>query len=589
MPRFLRRPRTANVFFAYLKPHQRIGWRGALHRVLTRLGPTWRSAPVRRLVQSACLVLFLYAFFHVCWPYSSPFSSTTLSDKEWFPAEGFLWMDPLSGISTALAGRTLHWPTLRWTAGILLFCLLVPRAFCGHLCPLGTLIDLFDWLVGRRFRRLHLGPRDPTRATAWWVHIKYYLLVVVLAAALFGVLLAGFVSAIPVLTRALLFSGGRLQVAVMKGASHLLPVDWTFHLSMVLFAGIFLAGLLGKRFWCRYLCPTGALFSVLHVFRVGQRTVTERCTGCGKCVDVCPFDAVGEDFTTRAGDCAWCQSCGGVCPAQAVQFVTRWNKPPRADAEAPGRLEGIGTGSRPRERAPVRRPPLSRRGFVAASLFGIAAGATRLTGRHGPIAEGPRPIRPPGSVGEEEFLGLCIRCGECFKVCPGPVLHPAGLEYGFESLWTPVARLEHAGCHQDCNFCTQVCPTGAISPLDIAVKRRTRMGLARIDSAACLPHRKDQLRQDCDLCYVECRRAGYDAIEMREIRIELTPPPPEGMFSEMELEAMSRIRIPVVKAEACVGCGICQYRCHTRYVIQEQSLPTSAIVVTPETECPPAE
>ena len=74
---------------------------------------------------------------------------------------------------------------------------------------------------------------------------------------------------------------------------------------------------------------------------------------------------------------------------------------------------------------------------------------------------------------------------------------------------------------------------------------------------------------------------------MREIQIELDPPPPEGMFSELELSEMSRIRAPFVKSEACVGCGICQYRCHTRYVIQEQVLGHSAIrvfVVAPAPE-----
>jgi NAD-dependent dihydropyrimidine dehydrogenase PreA subunit len=186
-------------------------------------------------------------------------------------------------------------------------------------------------------------------------------------------------------------------------------------------------------------------------------------------------------------------------------------------------------------------------------------------------------------VPEELFLDLCIRCGQCFKVCPGPVLHPAGVEHGWESLWTPVVRPDHAGCHQDCNFCTQVCPTGAIQPLDIAVKRKVHMGLARVDTNTCLPLRAAN-RRDCDLCYFECQRAGYHAIEMREIEIELDPPPPEGMFSELELHEMSRIRAPFVEADACVGCGICQYRCHMTHVVQQQELARSAIIVVAENE-----
>ena len=80
------------------------------------------------------------------------------------------------------------------------------------------------------------------------------------------------------------------------------------------------------------------------------------------------------------------------------------------------------------------------------------------------------------------------------------------------------------------------------------------------------------------------RQAGYDAIEMQEIRIELVPPPPEGMFSDVELDAMSRIRVPVVKTDACVGCGICQYRCQTRRARQDGLLEQSAITVRAENE-----
>jgi len=119
----------------------------------------------------------------------------------------------------------------------------------------------------------------------------------------------------------------------------------------------------------------------------------------------------------------------------------------------------------------------------------------------------------------------------------------------------------------------------------MAVKRRVHMGLARVDTNTCLPFRKED-RRDCDVCYVECKQAGYHAIEMKEIAIKLDPPPPEGMFSEMELLEMTRIQAPFVNADACVGCGICQYRCHTRYVVQQRMLARSAIRVFAETRLP---
>ncbi len=63
------------------------------------------------------------------------------------PAELLLVIDPLVSISTAIAARTWVW-SLVFAATILLVCLVIPRGFCGYVCPLGTLIDLFDWLRG---------------------------------------------------------------------------------------------------------------------------------------------------------------------------------------------------------------------------------------------------------------------------------------------------------------------------------------------------------------------------------------------------------------------------------------------------------
>jgi ferredoxin len=566
------RSRTANIFFGFLKKSRRTGWRGRAWRWLEKAGPITRSSPARRGIQIVCLLIFLDAFFRVCWPYAERFSSTTFSDKETLPVESFLLIDPLVGLSTALAGKVLNWATLWWMLGILAFCIVIPRAFCGYFCPLGTLIDAFDWLIGRHFKKWHVedNPTDLKKPRGW-VHFKYYLLAGVLITSLCGVLTSGFVSAIPILTRGLLFTGGRGQIAAMKGTNHLAPAGPMFYVSLGLFAAVFLLSLKGRRFWCRYVCPSGAMLSVFNFFRVGERKVETSCINCNKCVEACPFDAINEDFTTRNNDCTYCQSCGGVCPTDAIKFVTRWN----------------GIELKLDNDPPVQPRPVSRRGFVAAGVLGAAAAAVTKAAQATGLAgnkEGPRPLRPPGSVPESEFLDLCIRCGECFKVCPGPVLHPAGLEHGFESLWTPVAVPEHAGCHQDCNFCTQVCPTGAIQPLDLLVKRETHMGLAKVNTQTCLPFREDG-REDCDLCYQECTQAGYDAIEMRpiDLPVDRTELEMQG-FSDFEIDEMATILAPHVLADRCVGCGICTYRCHTKYVVQDGRLEENAIPVFAENE-----
>ena len=564
MSRGFRRRWRVNLFVSFRKRSERDGWRGRVYEFLERLAPVTRSSPIRRGIQLGCLLGFLYAFFCVCWPYAETFNEATFSNKESFKVELFLLIDPLVGLSTALAGRFVNSATLWWTAAILAACLFVPRGFCGYVCPLGTLIDGFDWLIGRHFRRWHVRNES---ARGWWVHVKYYLLAAVLVSSLCGVLLSGFVAAIPVVTRGMMFTAARLQLLIMKGSGHLAPVGWTFWLSIGLFAAVFFLGLLGRRFWCRCLCPSGALFSVANLLRIGERKVEPTCIRCRRCTEICPFDAIQEDYATRTADCTFCQTCGGVCPPGAIQFTSRF---PANEGQPGGELS-----------VPPR--PLSRRAFVATATAAAGTAALFRLPASASGSDAPRPLRPPGSVPEELFLDLCIRCGQCFKVCPGPVLHAAGLEYGWESLWTPVVRPDHAGCHQDCNFCTLVCPTGAIQPLDIAVKRRVHMGLARVDTETCLPFRSAD-RRECDVCYVECRQAGYDAIELREVEIKLDPPPPEGMFSELELREMTHIRAPFVNAAACVGCGICQYRCHTLYVVQQRILDRSAVRVVAQND-----
>ena len=71
---------------------------------------------------------------------------------------------------------------------------------------------------------------------------------------------------------------------------------------------------------------------------------------------------------------------------------------------------------------------------------------------------------------------------------------------------------------------------------------------------------------------------GYRAIEMRPIQLA-TGPIPEGTFSPEQIEQMGRILAPFVKADACVGCGLCEYRCHSAWVSRKKLLKRSAVVV----------
>ena len=555
--------------------------RGLVRRLLRRVGPTWLSAPVRRVVQGVCFLAFLWLFFFVCWPYtarpggvwkgwipreidartgkttlvsegpsppalvrgaivhavdegagdpaagrvgaflvtgaatheltlepsepwpaprleqlalsSGPWGlheadparwpshhADNLAAKERLAAESFLIIDPLVSLSTALAARSWVW-SLAAAGAILAVCVLIPRGFCGYLCPLGTLIDLFDASIGRRVTRFRVAD------DGWWVHLKYYLLLGSMIAAACGVLVTGFVAAIPVLTRGMLFLGAPVQTGLFRGWHQVPPLNPGHFVSIALFLGVLGLGFLKPRFWCKYVCPSGAVFSLGNLLRLSERKVESSCIKCNKCVEICPFDAIKPDFTTRTTDCTLCQTCAGVCPTHAIKFA----------AEHSGNHFELKLEDDP----PTHETPIGRRGVPFQRPSGFRqrrsgesepVAPRKLPGRkpRRPRTPWQRPVRPTGEASPNaNSLRMCLRCGEwLFKACPNDVLQPLGFAQGLEGLWTPYVNADWAGCESSCNACTQVCPTGAIRALPLEEKKAARMGLAIVNERTCLPH-----------------------------------------------------------------------------------------------------
>jgi len=528
-----------NLFIAQSKHNARLG---VGRRLLRVLGPSWASAPVRRGIQTLSLAAFLALLLYVSMPAGGARTADELAARERVEAESFLRLDPLVAVAAAVAGRS--WvPALIWVAVLLGVCLVLPRMFCGYVCPMGTMIDLFDWAIGGRLKFLHL------RRRGWWVHLRFVLLGAVLLAAACGWLVAGYVAAIPVVTRGLAFAIGPLRSA-MAGTPR--PGTWSLEhgLGVGVLAAVLVLGVLGGRFWCRCVCPSGAMLSVWSLLRLTGRHVTSACVSCGNCRKACSFDAIKDDYSTRATACTFCQDCGGVCPVGAIEFT--------------GRLAG--PDEKPASGVPASGPVLTRRvvlaGGLSAAAVGLGAG-TRLLWR-GP---GAKVIRPPGALGEDRFLDTCVRCGQCIHACPTGLLGPVGPSGGLTGLWTPRARTELAACDPTCNVCGQVCPTGAIRPLPLSEKCEVKMGLATVDRAACLSWRGE----GCGLCVITCREAGYQAL-VEDVELDEMGMPIEGAAPA-----------PVVLPDRCVGCGLCQQTCRKENVQARKLLTAEAIKVQPLT------
>jgi ferredoxin-type protein NapF len=186
--------------------------------------------------------------------------------------------------------------------------------------------------------------------------------------------------------------------------------------------------------------------------------------------------------------------------------------------------------------------PILRRTVLGMGFGGLAAvGLVRVA------AARPRPLRPPGAAGEDALSGLCVRCGNCARVCPSRIIHPDLGRLGAESFLTPSIRFDDAYCLETCVRCTRVCPSGALGPLSPQEKRSVAIGLPRVDMSLCLLGED----RECAICRTHC---PYDAIRI--------------VFSEIDY-----LCVPQVDPCRCNGCGACQVMCPTR--------PVKAIVVYP--------
>ena len=398
----------------------------------------------------------------------------------------------------------------------------------------------------------------------WWVHIKYYLLAGVLVCSLFGVLVSGYRRGDSGRSRAACcFCSIRCRAAYARGWHKVPPLNaGHFALDRDCSSRVLGLGFFKPRFWCKYVCPSGAVFSLGNLFRVtraqGRRHAASTATSASRSARSTP----SSPTSPRAPPIA-------RCARRAAASARR----------RPSSLSSAGTASSSRSRTIRRR---TRRRSAAAAFLSLAAGsaaavvgaagATPATKLFGAELDDPNAVAARAAAGQrcrsKSFLQMCIRCGECFKACPNNVLQPLGFQQGLEGLWTPHVVADWAGCESSCNACGQVCPTGAIRGLPLEEKKVARMGLAIVNPQTCLPFAG---REACQLCVDECAGAGYHAIEFTRVGTEVDADgnPIEG----------TGFLAPVVLADKCVGCGLCQTRCYGINVAAKHLLPQSAIII----------
>jgi len=484
----------------------------------------WQRA--RQIVQILSLLLFVYLVV-----------ATARRGNALLPGDLFLRFDPLVALAAQLAGRQF---LLRLAPAIVTFGLVfvAGRLWCGWVCPLGTTLD---YVTPQRKRRQADEPPVSLRS------IKYIVLLTVLFAALFGNLTLMFLDPITIIGRTIITSilpalnyavtatetalypvgplQGPLELVEKLFRGNVLAVNQPFFQLNVLLAtilvGIVALNWLAPRFWCRYLCPLGALLALPAHLAFWRAQPVGICTHCAVCVRTCPTGAISAktDIQVDARECVMCMDCQVNCPERAIVFA----------------------GGSSLDVAHVYDP--SRR----QALVALAIGASSVALLHSEPAarrDSPWLLRPPGAR-DTAFLSRCIRCGACVKVCPTGALQPATTALGLEGPLTPVLVPRLGYCDYSCNACGQVCPTGAIPLLTLVEKRSRVIGVAYIDKNRCLPWADNR---NCIVCEEMC------PLSPKAVVLD------EEQVLDADGQAIT-IKRPRVIRERCIGCGICEYQC----------------------------
>jgi MauM/NapG family ferredoxin protein len=473
----------------------------------------------RRITQAITFSLFIVLFVFTIYPYATR-----------FPLDAFLRLDPLVA-TVAMVGSRAFIATMAWAGVLLVFTFLFGRFFCGYVCPLGTLIDLSDFLIhGKKHKKETVEPKPNRR-------IKYYVLIGVLFASLLGVNLLAFLSPMSIAPRVFALVLYPPAVWLVNGAVDLfrpMLVGMGFDTftqvnfqrlffstgvaSFFLLAAIIAANFWRKRFWCRYVCPTGAFLSLFSRFGIIKRKVNESlCIDCKLCAAKCDMRAVDlNPRNTVLSECTLCGDCIDGCKKKGVSIG----------------FAKLGFGT--------QNPSLNieRRGFIQSAAAGLILASTARATLNSPKNINGRFIRPPGSLPEPEFLARCIRCGECMKVCKTNGLQPADFECGFEGLWTPHLVPRHGPCEDKCNMCGHVCPTQAIRALPLPEKQFVKLGTAVIDRHRCIAWEQEKL---CLICAEICPIHAIDSMVVDNFK---------GPFKR-----------PFVMDDKCIGCGYCEKAC----------------------------
>ncbi|MFP4557622.1 MAG: 4Fe-4S binding protein [Bacteroidales bacterium] len=446
---------------------------------------------------------------------------------------------------------------------VIILTLLFGRVYCSMLCPLGILQDLIARIRRKKARYKFLKPWNIFRYTTLLI-----VVITVLAGSLFLLNLLdpySFAGRIfSDLVRPAYYAGNNALVAVFGYFNNysLHHVDFksmpwqVITLTSSLTAGLILIAWRWGRIFCNTLCPVGAVLSLISRYSIFKIKIDDKaCTACNRCVRTCKATCI--DIKSKEIDfsrCVACYNCIDSCNENSIGYKYPLGKKTKTSNKT------------------IKNS--SRRGFIAA-FTGLVAGSTLLGKAVRTYAQGNRyqnrqregqkigkgqkqeqstvqvsenstsgqrpnsrtsSASPPGSYSIKEFLNACTACHLCISSCPTYVIQPSVKEWGFFGIMQPHMDFHSGFCNFECTLCGEVCPTGAIRPLQLETKKRAQIGKVKFHKANCIVNTD---RTECGACSEHCPTKAVYMV------------PWQGLL------------LPEVNDEICIGCGACEYACPT--------------------------
>ena len=441
------------------------------------------------------------------------------------------WMAKLQLLPSCLA---LNLPVI---IGIALLTFIFGRIYCSVICPMGVFQDAVIYL-----RKLFSPRGRKNRGKYIQEHriVRYGVLVLAVGSAIaFTQLLLSLLAPYSAYGRVV-----RSIVGLAEGQSPAPALLVTAGVTLVV---IVVCAVLWGREYCNTVCPVGTTLSLVSrwsLFKV--RIDTGKCVSCHLCEKGCKAHCIDIDHKKiDYSRCVDCFDCIGSCRKGAISY--KFAAPGKAAvSDGSGKQAASGSGEPASEKVDE-----GRRAFVSTAALlggGLALNAQnmKLDGGLAEVLDKVSPERserlvPFGARGVRDFYDRCTACQLCVSNCPNGVLRPST---DIEHFLQPQMGYEHGWCRPECTACSQVCPAGAILPLEREEKLSQKIGTAKVDLDACLAAKGEA---GCGNCARHC---------------------PVGAVRMVSREGR---RVPVVAEEQCIGCGACENLCPVR--------PLSAITV----------